>query len=232
MLNEANDSEFVTRKWNIVSDNTKSSYAATNEVCYNIEILKSNLCNHNDAYILVTGEITVIEAPQTQVAFTNCTPFTKYITQIDEKAIDDVEHLDLLISVYNLIEYSSNHSEATVCLWFYSKYEGTNFNEDIANDDNFKCFKCKVKLLGNIVAQSRANAANGILRNVAVAVSLKYLSNFWRSLEIPLINCKVELKLRWTMYRVLSVAGTDNANGNNDNTDFFLITKPQNYMFL
>ena len=51
---------------------------------------------------------------------------------------------------------------------------------------------------------------------MTIAVSLKYLSNFWRSLEMPLINCKVELKLRWTKHRVLSVAGTDNVNGNND----------------
>ena len=71
-----------------------------------------------------------------------------------------------------------------------------------------------LKLLGNTVAQSAANAANGILRNTTIAVPLKYLSNFWRSLKIPLLNCKVELKLRWTKYCVFSVAGTDNVNGN------------------
>ena len=71
-----------------------------------------------------------------------------------------------------------------------------------------------LKLLGNTVAQSAANAANGILRNTTIAVPLKYLSNFWRSLKIPLLNCKVELKLGWTKYCVFSVAGTDNVNGN------------------
>ena len=58
-----------------------------------------------------------------------------------------------------------------------------------------------------------------ILKNKEIAVPLKYLSNFWRSLEMPLINCKVELKLRWTKPCVLSVGGTDNANGNNDNNN-------------
>ena len=57
LLNEANDSKFVTRKRNIVNDNSKSICDATNEITYNTEILKSNLCDHNDAYILVRGDI-------------------------------------------------------------------------------------------------------------------------------------------------------------------------------
>ena len=61
---------------------------------------------------------------------------------------------------------------------------------------------------------------------------LKYLSNFWRSLEILLINCKVELKGRWSKHLCLSVSGTDNANGNNDIIILFLLLKTQNYMFL
>ena len=98
--------------------------------------------------------------------------------------------------MYNLIEYSSNYSEITGSLWFYSKDETTNFNADIANDNNFKSFKYTAKLLGNTVAQPGANAASGILRNPTITVPLKCLSNFWRSLELPLINCKVELKSR------------------------------------
>ena len=97
----------------------------------------------------------------------------------------------------NVIEYSSNYSETTGSLWFYSMDEATNFNADIVNTDDFKSFKYKAKLLGNTAAQPAPNAANGILRNAAIVVPLKYLSNFWRSLEMPLINCKVELKLRW-----------------------------------
>ena len=71
-----------------------------------------------------------------------------------------------------------------------------NFNVDIVNDNNFNSFKDKAKLLGNTAAQPAPNAANGILKNATIAVPLKYLSNFWISLEIPLINYKVELKLR------------------------------------
>ena len=60
-----------------------------------------------------------------------------------------------------------------------------------------------ITLLGNTAAQPAPNAANGILKNATVALLLKYLSNFWRSVEIPLINCKVGLKLKWRKYCVL-----------------------------
>ena len=122
--------------------------------------------------------------------------------------------------MYNLTEYSSNYSETTGSLWFYSKGEATDFNADIANN-NFKSFEYKAKLLGNTVAQPAPNAANGILKNATIAVPLKYLSNFWGSCKMPLINCKVELKLKWTKYYVLSKAGNEDQsdNDNNDNAN-------------
>ena len=69
---------------------------------------------------------------------------------------------------------------------------------------NFESFEFKASLLGNTVAQPNPHQTNGVLKNATIAVPLKYLSNFWRSLEMPLINCKVELKLKWTKYCVLS----------------------------
>ena len=77
LLNDANDSKFVTTKWNIVNDNSNSKYAAANEITSDAEILKSYLYDYNDAYILVTGGITVVAVPATQVAFKNCVPYTK-----------------------------------------------------------------------------------------------------------------------------------------------------------
>ena len=79
LLNEANGSKFVTRKRNIVNNNSKSTYAAANEISCNTEILKSNLCDYNNANILVKGGITFTAAAQTQIAFKNCAPFTKFI---------------------------------------------------------------------------------------------------------------------------------------------------------
>ena len=98
--------------------------------------------------------------------------------------------------IYNLIYYISNYSEGTGILWFYSKNEATNFNAVIANNNNFKSFEYKAKLLKNTVAQPNPNHANGILKKATIAVPLKYLSNFQKSLEMPLINCKLEINLK------------------------------------
>ena len=138
--------------------------------------------------------------------------------------------------MYNSIEYSSNYSETTGSLSFYSKDAATNFDVDIVHDDEFKSFKYSylsniAKLLRNTAAQPALNAANRIPNNAPMAVLLKYLSNFWGSLEIPVINSKVELKIRWIKHCVLSVGDNDNANGNNgDNNIFFTIKDTKLYV--
>ena len=119
-----------------------------------------------------------------------------------------------------LIEYSSSFSNITRNLCFDYKGDANNFNNNIGNTNNFKSFKYKAKLLETIVAQPAPNAANGILKNETIAVPLKYLSDFWRSLEIPLINRKVELKRIWTKDCLLSAACNDNTNANRDNIIF------------
>ena len=93
---------------------------------------------------------------------------------------------------------------------------------DIANT-NFKSFEYKAKLLQN----TEADGANGILKN---HVPLKYLSDFWRSLEMLLINCKVELKLKWTSYCVLCALGADNADDNNSNNIIFTFKDTKLYV--
>ena len=86
--------------------------------------------------------------------------------------------------MYNLIEYSSVYSETTGSLQFYFKDEATNFNADIANTNDFKSFKYKAKVFKN----TEADMANGALKNAIIVVPFKYLSNFWRSLEMSSIN--------------------------------------------
>ena len=116
----------MTRKCNVVNDNSNANYGVGNKINYNREVLKSNLCDYNDAYILVRGDITVIAAPETQVAFKNCASFAKCITKVDGTAIDDAENLDLVMPMYNLIKHS-NYSEAAGSLWIYYKDEATDF---------------------------------------------------------------------------------------------------------
>ena len=81
LLNKANDSKFVTRKWSSVNDNSNSDYAVANEITYDTESLKFNVCDYNDAFILVTGDITVVAAPETQVA----SKIVHYLLNISQK---------------------------------------------------------------------------------------------------------------------------------------------------
>ena len=101
--------------------------------------------------------------------------------------------------MYNLIEYSDNHSDTSVSLWNFKRDEIIN-NANVTNDDNAPSFEYEANLIGN-------TENNGGKNGVKIAAPLKYLSNFWRSLEMPLINCKVELSLKWIEICILSSAG-------------------------
>ena len=104
------------------------------------------------------------------------------------------------MSMYNLIEYSDNYSDISGSLWGFKRDEIVN-NADVSNDDNAPSFKYKASIIGNTEDNGRKNV-------VKIAVPLNYISNFWRSLEVPLINCKVELSLNWIERCLLSVANT------------------------
>ena len=96
---------------------------------------------------------------------------------------------NITMPMYNLIQYIDNYSDTSGSLWDFKRYEIIN-NADVTNDDNASLFKYKASIIGNTENNGRKNG-------VKIAVPLKYLSNFWRSLEMPLINCKVELSLKW-----------------------------------
>ena len=89
--------------------------------------------------------------------------------------------------MYNLIEYSDNYSDTSGSLWDFKRDEIDN-NSDVTNDNNAPSFKYKASIIGNTENNGRKNA-------VKIAFPLKYLSNFWRSLQMPLINCKIELSV-------------------------------------
>ena len=91
--------------------------------------------------------------------------------------------------MYNLIEYSDNYSDTSGSLWNFKRDEIVN-NANVTNDNNAYSFKYKSNLIGN-------TEDDGTENGVKIAVPLKYLRNFWRSLEMPFINCKVELSLKW-----------------------------------
>ena len=101
-----------------------------------------------------------------------------------------------------MFDYSDNYSDTSGSLWQFKRDEIIG-NINLTNN-NSSSFKYKSNLIGN----TDADGANRKKEGVKIVVPLKYLSNFWRSLEIPLINCKVELSLRWYENCILSnVAG-------------------------
>ena len=77
---------------------------------------KSSLCDYSDAYILVTGNITSW-GDDTKAAFKNCAPLRKCRTEINESFIDEAEHINIAIPMYNLTEYSDNYSDTSGSLW-------------------------------------------------------------------------------------------------------------------
>ena len=107
----------------------------------------------------------------------------------------------------------------------------SNFNNNIENTDNFKSFKHHAKLLGNTEAELASSNADEILKNAKIVVPLKYLSNFWGSLEMPLINWKVELKRKWRKYCVLSANSNDN-DSDNDNADNIIFTIKRTQLYV
>ena len=106
------------------------------------------------------SNITVMGHKKIQAALQNCGSFTKCITKINGMAIDDAKDLELVMRMYN----SSNYSDTTSFLWFYSKDKPTKFNNYIGKNYNFKSFMYKTKLLGNTTADR-----NGILKHTATA---------------------------------------------------------------
>ena len=130
-----------------------------------------------------------------KLVFKNNAPFINCVSKINGVKIDNAEDLDFVMPMYNLLEYSNNYRKTTVSLWNYYKDEpnSSTDNNDITHSIlNSESFDYKANFMENGVTN------NNLTKNdVKVVVPLKHLSNFWRSLNIPLINCEVELILTW-----------------------------------
>ena len=122
---EESDNEnlkFQTRKWHIISDQNNSQYRKGDEndstIKFNTEVIKPNLIDFSDAYILVTGNIAFVGGGNnTKVCFKNYTPFTRWVTHLNDERVETAENLDLIMNLYNLIGYSHNYSDTSGSLW-------------------------------------------------------------------------------------------------------------------
>ena len=119
-----------------------------------------------------------------------------------EVFVDEANHIYIAMPMYNLIEHSDN-SDTSGSLWQFKIDEVPANNADLTID-NSQSFKYKAALLGKTA--NAVNNTNSSVKDAKIVVPLKYLSNFWRSLEMPLINCKVYLELNWIEDCILSSA--------------------------
>ena len=186
------ESKFATTKWYVIDSRiAKGKYKQGDTITFETGTIKSSLCDYSDAFILVTGNVTVAANNDTDVAFKNCAPFSTCTTKINDVFVDEANHIYIAMPMYNLIEYSDNYSDTSGSLWQF-KSDEVPANNDELTINNSEPFKYKAALVGK---SAYHNKGNSFVKDTKIVVPLKYLSNFWRSLEMPLINCKVHLEL-------------------------------------
>ena len=111
-------SEIATKKCYVIDSETKRNQSYENLIKFLTSSLESSLCDYSDAYVLVEGNIAVVGANNnTKIASKNCAPFRKCRTEINETFIDEAEHINVAMPMYNLIEYSDNYSDLSGSLW-------------------------------------------------------------------------------------------------------------------
>ena len=124
-----------------------------------------------------------------------CARFTNCISEINNTQIDIAQDIDFVMPMHNLIEYSDNYSKTSGSLWQYYRDEP---NDNLGDSESFKS---KTKITGK-------TPATGHEKDVEIMVPLKYLSNFWRTLKMPLINCEINLILTWSSTCVITDSTT------------------------
>ena len=204
LLDDASNqpSIFKTKNWVEINDESRGAYNVNSQIKFKTTMLKSSLCDYSDAYVLVKGKITITgvgddatarqaDERDKSVAFKNCAPFTNCISEINNTQIDHCKDIDIVMSLYNLLEYSDNYAKTSGSLCQYYRDEP---NDNLADSESFKS---KIKITGK-------TPDNGNEKDVEIMVPLKYLSNFWRTLEMPLINCEVNLILTWSSTCVIT----------------------------
>ena len=135
-------SNFRTRNWVEINDEFRGTYTSNNTK-FKTTMLRSNLCDYADVYILVKGTIRItgagdddtakrLDEPNKGVIFKNCTPFTECISRINNADLDNAQDIDIVMPMYNLTEYSDNYSKTSGSLWQYYKDD---LNDTIAQSE-------------------------------------------------------------------------------------------------
>ena len=209
LLSEDSESEqlskFVIREY-VRVNSLSNAYNENKSIRFKTPMLRSDLCDYSDAYILVKGIIMVsgvVKGAENDIArrnrpliLKNNAPFVSCITRINGELIEDVDDLDIVMPMYNLLEYSKNYRKTIGSLYNYYRDElsgdtnPNNFpNRNVVNSETFKY---KYKIIGNTYNVTAGGNELGT-KKIELAIPLKYLGNFLRALNIPLISCEVFL---------------------------------------
>ena len=203
--NEYESQKFATKRWYIIDDQNTGNNAYGNgedstTIKFETKVIKPNLCDCSDAYILVTGNIQNKPA-NSVVAFKNCAPFCTCDVTINDEHVEKAEDLDIVMPMYNLLEYSDNYQNSTGSLYQFKRYELPDDNADVGNNTSSLVYKSK------LIKETDDNNVN----NVKLVVPLKYMSNFFRSLGLPLVNCEIDLEL--TRHKDCIISSANAAGG-------------------
>ena len=117
-------SKYQTKTWYFINDRNNGQYDGNKPIKIDTEIVKPFLCDYVDAYILVTGDITVVGGDaNTKAVFKNCHPFSKSEIHLTDEHVEDSDNLDIIMNMYNLIEYPDNYSDSTASLYHFKGQE-------------------------------------------------------------------------------------------------------------
>ena len=164
LLNDNNNEteKVTTRKWYIINDQNFGQYGEGNEndatIKFETKVIKPNLCNYSDAYILVTGDVVNL-GNNSRVDLKNCAPLNKCIVHISEEHLETAEELEIVMPMYNLLEFSDNYEKCSGSL---------TENADILATNSLS-FKYKSDLIGVTIDNNTHTMAG-----VKIAVPLKY----------------------------------------------------------
>ena len=222
---------FVTKKWIEVYDQSQGNY----DVKGNITVTKKTFTADDiDAPNNTAANVTAINTANNnafgdkKLVFKVNAPFINCISKVNGVDTDNAEDLDVVILMHNLLEYSNNYKKATGSLWNYYRDEpsstigANNITHSVLNSESFDY---KASFMENGVTHD-----NLTKNDVKVVVPLKRLSNFWRHLDIPLINCEVELILTWFKNCLLIDKSTREADYDADPV-VYEIENPENATF-
>ena len=188
-LLDSNDNEsqkFATKRWYIINDQNTGNNAYGNgeygtSIKFETNLIKPNLCDYSDPYILVTGNIQNKPA-NSVVAFNIAAQCRTCDVTINDEHVGKTEELDIIMPMYNLLESSDNYQDSTGSLYQFKRDERLDDNANVANDTTSLAYKSK------LISGTDDNNVN----NVKLVLPLKYVSNFFRSLEMPLVNCEID----------------------------------------